>query len=240
MSKSVPVVWCCRWVGPRNSVTTNQLAIVSSQMATLQRVEIEIDPDFNIHTSYHNDFFLLRTRVLVDGKNTEIWSIKEEGPVLNFFRSGSTISTKLFVIVKTVSPILCRYGVYHVDTFYYEQSLLFHTVFSSESCLKNFILAIGEVTSALEQQLQSLFVHRLKSVLELETDSAQQITVKIQLDLFLVSPNRQVRKGAELNLVTAENYSTFVTRWRDSKLFDFGSLYQEEGMYVCTMEICSF
>ena len=34
-------------------------------MATL-RVEIEIDPNFNIPTSYHSDFFLLRTRVLVD------------------------------------------------------------------------------------------------------------------------------------------------------------------------------
>ena len=206
-------------------------------MATLRNVEIEIDPDFKIHTSYYNDFFLLRTKVLVDGKNAEIWSIKEgkhEGPVLNFFHSGSTISTKIFLIVKNVSPILLRYGVYHVDTYYYEQSLLFHTVFSSESCLKNFIFVIEDVTSALEQKLQTFFVHRLKSVLELETHSPpQQISVKIQLDLFLVSPNQQVRRGAELNLVTAENYSTFVTRWRDSKLFEFGSLYQEEGMYVC-------
>ena len=35
-------------------------------MATLQRVEIEIDSDFHIYTSYHSDLFLLRTRVLVD------------------------------------------------------------------------------------------------------------------------------------------------------------------------------
>ena len=193
-------------------------------MATL-----EIDPDFNIHTSYHNDFFLLRTRVLVNGEKTEIRSVREgkyEGPVLNFPHSCSTVKTKLLSISQTVSPILVQYGVYHVDTFYYEQSPLFHVVFSSELCLKNFILATEEVKSALEPKLQSLF---LKSVLQAE--SAQQLTVEVQPDLFLVSPNRQETKGAEVHLVTVENCTNFVTRWKNSKLFDFGALYQEEGIH---------
>ena len=195
----------------------------SEVMATL-----EVDPDFNIHTSYHNDFFLLRTRVLVNGENTEIRSVREgkyEGPVLNFRHSGSAITTKLRLIASTVSPILVQFGVYHVDTFYYEQSPLFHVVFSSESCLKNFTLAIGEMKSALEPKLQSLF---RKSVLQ--SESAQQLTVEVQPDLFLVSPNRQETKGAEVHLVTVENCSNFVARWKDSKLFDFGTLYQEEGI----------
>ena len=190
-----------------------------------QRFEIDVDPNSEIHTSYHNDFFLLRTRVLVDGENTEIRSVREgkyEGPVLNLRHSGSTVSTKLRLIASTVSPILVQYGVYHVDTFYYEQSPLFHVVFSSESCLKNFILAMGEVKSALEPKLQSLF----SSIPE----SAQQLTVEVQPDLFLVSPNRQETKGAEVHLVTAENCSYILARWKDSKLFDFGALYQEEGI----------
>ena len=194
----------------------------------VQRFEIDVHPNFEIHTSYHNDFFLLRTRVLVNGENTEIRSVKEgkyEGPVLNFRRSGSTVSTKLHLVASTVSPILVQCGVYHVDTFYYEQSPLFHVVFSSELCLKNFVLAMGEVGSALESQLQSLF---LKSVLQVE--SPRQLTVEVQADLFLVSPNRLETKGAEVHLVTAENCSSLVTHWKDSKLFDFGALYQEEGI----------
>ena len=194
-------------------------------MATL-----EVDPSTSfkvaIHTSYHNDFFLLRTRVLVNGENTTIKSITEdeyEGPALNFRHSGSTVSTKLYLIARAASPALVRYGIYHVDTFYYEQSPLFHVVFSSESSLENFILAIEEVKSALEPKLQSLFSHNLK------TESAQQLVVEVQPDLYFVSPNRQETKGAELHPVTAENCSTFVTRWRNSTLFNFGSLYQEEG-----------
>ena len=112
-----------------------------------------------------------------------------------------------------------------MDTFYYEQSPLFHVVFSSESCLKNFIFAIEEVKSALEPKLQWLLSSNLKTL------SAQQLTVKVHLDLFLVSPNRQETKGAQVHLVTADTCSDFVTRWKNSKLFDFGSLYQEEGMY---------
>ena len=188
-----------------------------------QHFEIDVDPNFEIHTSHHNDFFLLRTRVLVNGENTEIRSVRE-GPALHFCHSGNTFSTTLSSISSTISPTLVDYGVYHVNMFYYEQSPLFHVVFSSESCLKNFILAIREVTSVLEPQLQSLLSHKLR------TESPQQLTVNVHLDLFLVSPSHKLAKGAEVHLVTAENCSTSATRWKHSKLFDFGPLYQKEGM----------
>lgn len=194
-------------------------------MATLQHVEIETDPDFNIHTSIHNDFFLLRTRVLVNDKNTEIRSIRNGKYVRAvFYYSGNDTGIKLLLVVNTVSTVLHQYGVYHVDTFYCGvQSLLFRTVFSTELCLKKFILAIGEIKSALELQLQTLFT--------IETKSVQQLTVKVQSELFLVSPSQQKAKRPEINLVTAENYSNSLIRWKDSELFDFRSLYQEEGMH---------
>ena len=107
-------------------------------------------------------------------------------------------------------------GVYHVDALYYERSPLFRVVFTSESCLKEFILAIGEVKSALEPKLQLFFARHLNSV-----ESARRLTVGVHPELFLVSPDRH--RGFENYLVTAENCSTAVTRWKNSKLFDFGS-----------------
>ena len=77
-------------------------------------------------------------------------------------------------------------------------------------------------------ELRSVFSRSVKASHVLQTAS-QSFTVKVQPELFLVSPNRQERKGAELHLVTTENCSLFVTQWKNSKLFDFGSLYQEEG-----------
>ena len=213
--------------------TCTEQQLVSSRMAK-QRFEIDVDPNFEIHTSHHNDFFLLRTKVLVNGKNTEIRSVKE-GPVLNFCYSGSTISTKLSSISNTILPTLVDYGVYHVNLFYHEQSPLFHVIFSSESCMKNFIFANEEVTSVLESQLQSLLSSNLK------TESVEQPTVKVHLDLFLVSPGQKLTKGAEVRLVTADNCSTSATRWKLSKLFDFGPLCQEEGVcHIQTLALPSF
>ena len=195
----------------------------------MQRVVHEIHPEFNIRTSYHSDFFLLRTRVLVNGESAKIRS--KEGsckdPVMSF-SGGSDISIKLWSIENAISPILHKCGIYHVDMFYYEQSPLFHVVFSSESCVMKFLQEIQTVKNVMQIELQSVFSRSVKASHVLQTAS-QSFTVKVQPQLFLVSPNRQERKGAELHLVTTENCSLFVTRWKNSKLFDFGSLYQEEG-----------
>ena len=195
----------------------------------MQRLVDEVDPDFNIHTSYHKDFFLLRTKVLVDGENTKIESVKGGSygePVMSFCHDGNTISTKLWSIANALSPILHQYGVYHVDTFYYEQSPLWHVIFSSESCLRLFLLKIPRIKSSLESEILSVFLEFMKTN---RMESLQSFTVEIQPELFLVSPNLQKTNGAELHLVNTENCSSFVTRWKNSKLFDFGSLHQEEG-----------
>ena len=201
-------------------------------MAVQRLVEMEVDPGFKVHTSYHKDFFILRTVVLINGERGEVCSIKEGSCEVSTLNFSCGISAKLWVIVNTLSPVLHRYGVYHVDTYSHEQSPLFHIVFSSESCLQKFLHAIGEITSALESQLLSLFSRDQKNLQGdgLQAGIAQCLTVKVQPDLFLVSPNHQKTDGpAELHLVTVENWSTFVTRWKDSKLFDFGALFQKEG-----------
>ena len=199
----------------------------------MQRVVHEVDPEFNIRTSYHNDFFLLRTRVLVNGENATITS--KEGsygdPVMSFCHGGSTISTKLWSIENTISPILHKCGIYHVDMFYYEQSPLFHVVFSSESCVMKFLQEIQTVKNSIQMELHSVLFRSVKTS-HLHKTASQSFTVKVQPELFLVSPNRQERKGAELHLVTTENCSLFVSRWKNSKLFDFGSLYQAEGTCI--------
>ena len=220
------------WVGLRN------VHVCRTFRFAMQHLDIEIDREFQLHTSYHNDFFLLRTKVLVDGKSTEIKSAKEGSygaPVLKACHSGSTSCTKLWRITNAISPILLRYGVYHVDTFYYEQSPLFHTVFTSESCLRKFLLAMGEVKSALETQLHYL-LRNLKSLVP-EAESLQQLTIEVQPELFLVSPNPLKAKGAELHLMTMENHSDLLAHWKSSKLFEFSSLYQEEGITVMNTQV---
>ena len=88
--------------------------------------------------------------------------------------------------------------------------------------------------NALQVELHSALFHSMKSC-HVHQMASQFFAVKIQPELFLVSPNRQEKKGTEFYLVTADNCSYFVTRWKNSKLFDFGSLYQEEGVCISTI-----
>ena len=191
----------------------------------MQRVvDTEVDSDFNLHTSYHNDFFVLRTTVLVNGENTsEIGSVKEgsyENPVMKFCHGDITIN--VWLIVSAISPVLHDHGVYHVNTFYYEQSPLFHVEFRSETDLKKFLLEIGDVEHRMEVELLSMLSKILKT---------ERLAIIVQPELYLVSPNREKPGEAELYLMTAENCSDFVDRWKDSKLFTFASLHWKRGMY---------
>ena len=144
---------------------------------------------------------------------------------MSFCHGESTISTKLWSIKNTISPILYKCGIYYVDMFYYEQSPLFHVVFSSEPCVMRFLQEIQTIKIAMQVELHLVLFRSMKA----SQTASQSFTVKVQPELFLVSPNQQERKGAELHLVTTENCSCFVTCWKNSKLFDFGSLYEEEG-----------
>ena len=152
---------------------------------------------------------------------------------MSFCHGGGIISTKLWLVENTISPILQKCGIYHVDMFYYEQSPLFHVVFSSESCVMKFLQENRTVRNAIQVELHLVLFRSVKAS-HLHKTASQSFTVKVQPELFLVSPNRQERKRAELHLVTADNCSLFVTRWKSSKLFDFGSLYQEGGTCIST------
>ena len=98
-------------------------------------------------------------------------------------------------------------------------------MFSSESCLKKFLQEIGDVKHLMEVELLSILSEYLK------TESPQLLTTIVQLDLFLVSPNRHEAGEADVHQVTAENCSTFVTHWKDSKLFNFASLHWEGSKF---------
>ena len=190
-----------------------------------------VDNDFKVHTTYHKDFFLLRTKVLVNGENTEITSVKEgsdEGPVMSFCHDGSTTIT-LSSIANIISSILHkRSGIHHVDAFYCKQSPLFHVTFSSELCLKKFLEEIDEVQCTMEQELVSMISGNLKNS---SIHGIESVTVKVQPDLFLVSPDLPSTIGAELHPVTTRNCSFYVTQWKNSKLLNFESLFQDGEVF---------
>jgi len=56
-----------------------------------------------------------------------------------------------------------------------------------------------------------------------ESDLSQGVLVEVHPELFLVFPDLQKTTETDLHLITAGNFSTFATRWKNHSLFNFGT-----------------
>ena len=88
--------------------------------------------------------------------------------------------------------------------FYYEQSPLFHIVFCSESCVMKFLQEIQTVKNAMQVELHSVFFHSVKASRVNQTAS-QSFTVKVEPELFLVSPDQHHLQYRDHDVSQSEN-----------------------------------
>ena len=190
------------------------------------------DPDFKIHTSYHNSFFILRTPIHINGLPVQIRSTGQ-GPLLSFTQSGVTISVKLWEISHLVGPIFLKYGVYNVDTFYYEQCPLFQVAFPSEDLLNRFLLASEAVSSEVDSALSEIFTQRAQSSESDEALDSTPFNVQAKVELFLVTPSHEKNKAAVIHPITLSNFSVCTSLWKNSELFEFGRVF---AMYCTATE----
>ena len=182
------------------------------------------DPDFKIHTSYHNSFFILRTPIHINGLPVQIRDTGQ-GPVLSFTQSGVTISVKLWEISRLVGPVFYNHGVYHVDTFYHGQFPLFQVAFPSEASLKRFLLASEAVSSEVESALSEMFMQRAQSSEPGKALDSTPLSVQAEVDLFLVSPSHEKRKATNVHRITLTNFSVCTSLWKNSEVFEFGQVF---------------
>ena len=171
------------------------------------------DPGFKLHTAYHKDMFLLRLSVLVNEQKVDLKE-KENSPILSVSVSPnvSTAVASQRKVASEIFPILHMYGVYHLAMFYYEQDLLYHVFFRSESCLAGFLEETKAVQSFLKEKLSLL----------LFPDSKKRPDLNVELDIYLASPGSVTK----LLPLTKENHSSLITLWKQSNCFDFGTVFQ--------------
>ena len=176
--------------------------------------------EFNVHSSCYNDFFLLRTPIIINGRPAVIKVVNGE-PVLRV----SGISVKLSAILQqAVAPVATKHGVYQVDNFYYEQVALFFMKFQSKSSLKQFVTDKEAVKKELSSAIANLFKEAAKSSewqQSSQSPSMEQIHVAVDAKVYLVSP--AVGRSPEVNQINSANHSFMVETWKRSKLFDFTS-----------------
>ena len=193
---------------------------------------------FNLHSCYYNDFFLLRTLIVVNGTPAEI-KIDPSG-TSRIQHSESGIDYPLSSLVPGVAITLSEnHRVYHIDTFCHKQVALFSVVFPSQSGLRKFLESKEKVESDLAELFSTQFktvpmasqqtpVQANERLVSGQDQSGQesQLQVSINAELFLASPARSTEQEGqppEVRKVTLATFEHFIEKWQQSKLFDFDS-----------------
>ena len=183
----------------------------------------------SIHTCYHSSFFLLRTPLTVCGKPVEI-RLHKGSPALTYHHSEQECRVSLSAMSHKVAAVLLKHGVYHVDTFYYEQVPLFSVVFSSKASLKRFLtVTSGRVKKELESAIGEEFTKQLTPISDGTSSNSRlsHFEVCINIESYLVTPDRQ-EGTADVQLVTLANYSHYSSEWQKSRMFEFAHIFQAQ------------
>lgn len=171
---------------------------------------------FVLHSCYYQDFFLLRTSVTIDGHAPKIRAANGI-PVLQF----KDVSLGLPRISNKFGPILFRFGVYHLDTFYYVNVPLFSIMFFSRNNVRKFLSSMGEVQPLLANELAEMITG----------NASTPVKVEVECRLFLVTLHSSADYRPKAHQVTLENFLQYIMEWEQSRLFHFeSSIFDEKEM----------
>jgi len=177
---------------------------------------------FPTHTTYYSSFFLLRVPLTINGQPAEIGCSADNELTLNCRYVSSRIAVGEFTfssISAQLEDLMKKYGVFEVSHIYCEEVPLFEITFCSEFGLRRFLQSKGSV----ENELATLISTNL--MLSGQQGVGPSITTTVQAEVFLINPD-VVRKDAQVLPVTLENYASCLAIWKESEVFDFGSLFR--------------
>ena len=177
---------------------------------------------FPTHTTYYSSFFLLRLPLTINGQPAEIGCSADNELTLNCRYVSSRIAVGEFTFSSSsaqLEDLMKKYGVFEVPHIYCEEVPLFEITFCSELGLKRFLQSKERV----ENELAALISTNL--MLSGQQGVGPSITTTVQAEVFLINPD-VVKKDAQVLPVTLENYASCLAIWKESEVFDFGSLFR--------------
>ena len=177
---------------------------------------------FTPHTTYYNNFFLLRMPVTINGQLAQVGCSGNEELTLNCRYPSINIS--LSVVSDKLEGILRKYGVSQVVNFWCEEVLLLHITFSSEHGLRRLLRlrerAQKEVASLLSAELMVQYT---------PTDAGRAalyiLPTAVKIEVFLIRPDT-VKNTAQVEPVSLANHSACLALWKESEVFNFSSLFR--------------
>lgn len=172
---------------------------------------------FTPHSAYYSSFFVLRTSINIGGQPAVINCTS--GKLILGCRYPD-LTVPLSSLISRLEEILQRYGVLNVGNFYCEDDPLFQVGFTSEYTLSKFLHLKSQVQSEVASLISSSLAEAAKP-----STFKRPVNTSVHVEPFLVIPD-PVKVDGKIIRVTLENCSACMSLWKDSELFDFGSIFR--------------
>lgn len=185
-----------------------------------------------LHSCYYEYSFYLRTSITINGSPTVVEIDHQGDPVLVTAGKSTSISCKLATIsLKAVGPVIIKHGVYHIDSFFNDQSvpgflIKFRSISSLErllnDCRKEFVQ-------------NELALHITKVICSVSQRPEASLKVQANVQVYLLNLCLPQPKPYAINL---SNYQQGFKRWENSKLFEFNqNMFEDCGINIGKTEV---
>ena len=164
-----------------------------------------------LHKYYHNDFFLLRMEISVNGMVMEVTEsdTPEQVPILHC--PNHEILIELRMLIPVVEPDLIKLGVYRINSFFYDKNPLLSVAFASYDNLQTFLK--NQLDGVLHAALNAALIEPIKDAVNLT-----RIKADVASSLFFVSPTS---KEIKVKPVTLSTLHDLACKWLEGKMFSF-------------------
>ena len=175
----------------------------------------------SLHTSYFNNFFILRTEVVINGQHAVVGANEKGWLTLNsrYPEVGVTFDS----LVSDVNECLRCHGMKGVTNYWCEDVPLFEIKVSSQEDLK----CLLRMEKRVKEELFSMIAARITVQLQSPDASAPHpsLHVLVQPHIYLLIPDNCKMDGRVIK-VTKDNIASCIALCANSNVFDFGALFR--------------
>lgn len=173
------------------------------------------------YKTYHKNFFILRTDVVVNGQQAQV-DVDENGWLTLNCRNPK-VGVTFDALVTEVNDVLHQHGLHGISNYWCEDVPLFELKGTSPNELQKLLSLEGEIQKELALKINM----KMKTALQHSamSGSPPSLHVLVQPQLYLLIPDYTHMDG-KLIPITKTNISECMTLFGESMLFDFGAVFR--------------
>lgn len=205
----------------------HDLIIINVYKYAPVKMAIRDEKDLNrlpIHTTFHNNFFLLRTEVVINGQLAEVGCDSKGWLTLNSY--NPKVAVTFDSLVTDVNEVLRRHGMEGVTNYWCEKVPLFEVKISSKGDLKRLLHLRHKLKDKLASKIATRMMAQLQSLDHSVPPPSLQILVQPQVYLLIPDSDRKDGRVIEVTEDTTESCMSLCIS-ADNKVFTFQSLFRD-------------